>query len=45
MGSAGDVAGACLFLSSGAAPFVTGSTLEVHGGNQRPTYLDAIDGR
>jgi NAD(P)-dependent dehydrogenase (short-subunit alcohol dehydrogenase family) len=45
MGTAHDIAGACLFLSSGAAPFVTGATLEVHGGNQRPSYLDALDGR
>jgi NAD(P)-dependent dehydrogenase (short-subunit alcohol dehydrogenase family) len=45
MGTAGDIAGACLFLSSAAASFVTGASVEVHGGNQRPTYLDAIDDR
>jgi NAD(P)-dependent dehydrogenase (short-subunit alcohol dehydrogenase family) len=42
MGTPEDIAGACLFLSSSLAPFVTGSALAVHGGNERPAYLDAI---
>jgi NAD(P)-dependent dehydrogenase (short-subunit alcohol dehydrogenase family) len=45
LGTPADVAAACLYLSSDAAAFVTGATLDVHGGNQRPAYLDALDGR
>jgi NAD(P)-dependent dehydrogenase (short-subunit alcohol dehydrogenase family) len=45
LGTPADVAGACLYLSSGAASFVTGATLEVHGGDQRPSYLDALPDR
>lgn len=42
LGTPDDIAGACLYLSSQAASFVTGSALAVHGGNQRPSYLDAV---
>jgi NAD(P)-dependent dehydrogenase (short-subunit alcohol dehydrogenase family) len=45
LGTPADVAAACLFLSSDAAAFVTGATLDVHGGNQRPAYLDALPDR
>ena len=34
-----DVAEACLYLA--AATYVTGSTLTVHGGGERPAFLDA----
>jgi NAD(P)-dependent dehydrogenase (short-subunit alcohol dehydrogenase family) len=44
LGTPDDIAGACLYLSSPAASFVTGSALAVHGGNQRPSYLDAVRG-
>ncbi len=44
LGTADDVAGACLFLSSASAPFVTGAALQVHGGNERPAYLGAVTG-
>lgn len=42
LGTADDIADACLFLSSALAPFVTGAALQVHGGNERPAYLGAV---
>ena len=42
LGRPDDVAGACLFLSSPAAAYVSGATLEVHGGNEWPSYLSAV---
>ncbi|MGH9114126.1 MAG: SDR family oxidoreductase [Acidimicrobiales bacterium] len=44
LGAPSDVADACLYLSSHAAPFVTGAALTVHGGGERPAYLGAVDG-
>jgi NAD(P)-dependent dehydrogenase (short-subunit alcohol dehydrogenase family) len=44
LGTPDDIAGACLFLSSSLAPFVTGAALRVHGGNERPAYLGAATG-
>lgn len=44
LGTPDDVAGACLFLSSPLARFVTGAALRVHGGNERPAYLGAVTG-
>jgi len=38
-----DVADACLFLVSPLARYITGATLELHGGGERPTYLDAVE--
>jgi NAD(P)-dependent dehydrogenase (short-subunit alcohol dehydrogenase family) len=42
MGSPDDVAGACLYLSSPAAGFVSGAAVAVHGGNEWPSYLGAM---
>ena len=42
LGTPDDIAGACLFLSSRLAPFVSGAALRVHGGNERPAYLAAV---
>lgn len=42
LGTPDDVAGACLYLSSSAASFVTGAALRVHGGNEWPSYLSAV---
>ncbi len=42
LGSPADVAAACLYLSSPAAAFVTGAALAVHGGNQRPSFLEVL---
>jgi NAD(P)-dependent dehydrogenase (short-subunit alcohol dehydrogenase family) len=39
-GEPADVAAACLFLASPLAAFVTGANLEVHGGGERPPFLD-----
>jgi NAD(P)-dependent dehydrogenase (short-subunit alcohol dehydrogenase family) len=42
LGTPDDVAGACLYLSSPTASFVTGAALRVHGGNEWPSYLSAV---
>ncbi len=41
MGLPADIANACLFLSSDAAEYISGADLLVHGGGERPAYLDA----
>ncbi|HEY7072760.1 MAG TPA: SDR family oxidoreductase [Acidimicrobiales bacterium] len=41
-GTPDDVAGACLFLSSPLASFVSGAALAVHGGNERPSILEVV---
>ena len=38
----GDVADACLFLASASASYVTGSSLLLHGGGEKPAFLDAV---
>ncbi len=43
MGRPADIADACLFLASPLAGFVTGSNLTVHGGGERPAFLDAAN--
>jgi NAD(P)-dependent dehydrogenase (short-subunit alcohol dehydrogenase family) len=42
LGTPADVAAACLYLSSPGAAFVTGASLAVHGGNQRPSFLEVL---
>jgi len=42
LGRAGEVADAVLFLLSPAASYVTGAALEVHGGGERPPFLDIL---
>ncbi len=44
MGTPGDVAGACLFLASPLASYVSGAALEVHGGGEGPAFLAALEG-
>jgi len=39
MAEPADVAGACLFLASPLAAYITGSALTVHGGGERTGYL------
>jgi NAD(P)-dependent dehydrogenase (short-subunit alcohol dehydrogenase family) len=41
MGTPDDVAGACLFLASPLAAYVSGANLVVHGGGEPPPYLAA----
>ena len=36
-----DIASACLFLSSAHASYVSGADLLVHGGGEKPAFLDA----
>jgi NAD(P)-dependent dehydrogenase (short-subunit alcohol dehydrogenase family) len=43
MGTPADIADACLFLASPLAGFITGSNLTVHGGGERPAFLDAAN--
>jgi NAD(P)-dependent dehydrogenase (short-subunit alcohol dehydrogenase family) len=42
LGTPRDVAGACLYLASPLAAYVTGASLLVHGGGERPPFLDAV---
>lgn len=39
-----DIGDACLFLASPLASYVTGADLAVHGGGERPAFLDAAEG-
>jgi NAD(P)-dependent dehydrogenase (short-subunit alcohol dehydrogenase family) len=41
MGTPRDIADACLFLASPFADYVSGAALLVHGGGERPAFLDA----
>jgi NAD(P)-dependent dehydrogenase (short-subunit alcohol dehydrogenase family) len=38
-----DVAQACLWLASPGAAYVSGSTITVHGGGERPAFLTAVE--
>ena len=41
LGTPEDVAGACLFLCSPAASYISGANLVLHGGGEPPPYLGA----
>jgi NAD(P)-dependent dehydrogenase (short-subunit alcohol dehydrogenase family) len=41
LGEPEDVADLCLFLVSPRAKYVTGATILLHGGGERPAFLDA----
>jgi len=41
MATPDDVAGACLFLAGPAAGYISGASLLVHGGGERPRYAEA----
>ncbi|MGZ4688844.1 MAG: SDR family oxidoreductase [Acidimicrobiia bacterium] len=41
MGTPADIAGVCLFLASPLAAYVSGASILVHGGGERPAYLEA----
>jgi NAD(P)-dependent dehydrogenase (short-subunit alcohol dehydrogenase family) len=38
-----EIADACLFLASELSAFTTGANLVLHGGGERPPYLEAVD--
>jgi NAD(P)-dependent dehydrogenase (short-subunit alcohol dehydrogenase family) len=38
-----DIGDACLFLASPLSSYVTGANLLLHGGGERPAFLDAAD--
>jgi NAD(P)-dependent dehydrogenase (short-subunit alcohol dehydrogenase family) len=42
-GTPSDVAGTCLFLASPLAEYVSGASIEVHGGGESPPYLSALE--
>jgi len=44
MGTPEDVAGACLFLASRWAGYVSGANLVLHGGGEWPGFLAALEG-
>ena len=41
LGEPGDVAEACVFLASPASAYISGANLVLHGGGERPAFLDA----
>jgi NAD(P)-dependent dehydrogenase (short-subunit alcohol dehydrogenase family) len=43
LGEPADVGGACVFLASPQAAYVSGANLEVHGGGEAPAFLSAAD--
>lgn len=40
MGEPADIADACVYLASSLAAYVSGAALAVHGGGERPSFLD-----
>ena len=42
MGTAEDIAAACLYLASAAAAYVSGASLEVYGGGEPPSFLSFV---
>ena len=42
MGHGSDIAGAVLYFASPLAAWTSGATLEVHGGGERPHFLDIV---
>ena len=45
MATPGDIGAACVFLSSPAAGYASGTNLVLHGGGERPAFLDAATAR
>ncbi|MEG3586289.1 MAG: SDR family oxidoreductase [Actinomycetota bacterium] len=43
LGDPQDVANACLFAASDKAKWISGSNIVLHGGGDKPTYLEATD--
>jgi NAD(P)-dependent dehydrogenase (short-subunit alcohol dehydrogenase family) len=38
-----EIGDACVFLASSSAAYITGASLHVHGGGERPAFLDAAN--
>ena len=45
LGEPKDVGNACLYLSSPLADYVSGSNLLIHGGGEKPAFLDAAENK
>jgi len=43
LGTPDDIADACLFMASPMASYISGANLVIHGGGERPAFLDAAD--
>ena len=43
MGTPGDVADTCVYLASPLASYVSGASVLLHGGGERPAFLDAAN--
>lgn len=43
MAEPGDIGDACLFLASDLASYISGASLLVHGGGEKPAFLDAAN--
>lgn len=43
LGTAADVAGACMFFASSLAAYVSGANLVLHGGGETPAFLSAAN--
>ncbi len=41
MGEPGDIGDTCLYLASPLASYVSGASVTVHGGGEKPVFLDA----
>jgi NAD(P)-dependent dehydrogenase (short-subunit alcohol dehydrogenase family) len=44
MGEPADVADVCIFLASPLARYVSGAQIAVHGGGEKPVFLDLAKG-
>jgi len=44
LGTPRDVGDACLFLASPLSAYVSGASLLLHGGGERPAFLAAVKG-
>ena len=44
MGTPSDVGGVCVFLASPLAGYITGSSVLMHGGGEKPAFLGAVEG-